>query len=203
MEDLGAGVQGALPGGVGVLDGHRQRAVGATQGLRRDGTHLGELVGDHQLRVAEAQLDLHVAPFGNADAPSDLGAEGLGVPVGGASSVTNDDVGCDRRQRPSLVVEDRQVDEAEPIRVVEEVELDDLAASHRDGCDREQLPVEVADKPGSAVDERRQIVVRVGCVFRVDQPRGRLFKLASSLVTKRTDFAGDLSCNSPVEAVAS
>jgi hypothetical protein len=31
MERFGAGVKRALPGGVGVVDGHRQRAVGAAE----------------------------------------------------------------------------------------------------------------------------------------------------------------------------
>jgi len=46
---------------------------------------------------------------------------------------------------PSLVlvlVEDRQVEESEPLGVIEEVEFDDLAVPHCDGGDRERLPVE-------------------------------------------------------------
>jgi hypothetical protein len=34
VEHLGAGVERALPGGVGVVDCHRQRAIGAAEGLR-------------------------------------------------------------------------------------------------------------------------------------------------------------------------
>src|SRR5262245_50116541 len=96
MEDLGAGVERALPGSTCILDGNRQRPVGAAKALRRDGAQLRKLVGDHYLRVADDHLDLHVTPVGNADARAYPGAEGLGVPVGGAGRVANDDVGGDR-----------------------------------------------------------------------------------------------------------
>src|SRR5215211_597286 len=53
------------------------------------------------------------------------------------------------------LVEDRQVELPESLRVAEEVEFDDLAIPHRDGADRERLPVAEGDGPGNAVDQRR------------------------------------------------
>src|SRR4029453_1776053 len=55
----------------------------------------------------------------------------------------------------SSVVEDRQVEEAESLRVVEEIELDDLAVPDGDGGDRERLAVEGSDQAANAVDQRR------------------------------------------------
>src|SRR5215216_8181996 len=56
------------------------------------------------------------------------------------------------------LVEDCQVELPESLRVGEEVELDDLAVPHRDGADRERLPVAEGDGPGNAVDQRRPYV---------------------------------------------
>jgi hypothetical protein len=53
-------------------------------GWTRPRFDLGELVDDHHLPIAKLQLDLQIAPVGNADARCNLGAEGLGIPVGGA-----------------------------------------------------------------------------------------------------------------------
>jgi ABC transporter DrrB family efflux protein len=53
----------------------------------------------------------------------------------------------------SSVVEDRQVEQAEPLGVREEVERDDPAVSHRHGADRERLPAAEADHPGNPVDQ--------------------------------------------------
>src|SRR5206468_6811081 len=62
------------------------------------------------------------------------------------------------RPASSSVVEDRQVELAEPLPIGEEVELDDLAVSYRGDADRERLPIEEADRPGNAVDQRRPYV---------------------------------------------
>src|SRR6185312_15214319 len=67
LEYLGARVDGALPGRVGVLHGQVQRAVGAAQGQRRDDAHVRELVGDRQPAVAEGQLDGHYLAAGQRD----------------------------------------------------------------------------------------------------------------------------------------
>src|SRR5262245_44745091 len=55
----------------------------------------------------------------------------------------------------SSVVEDRQVEESETLRVVEEVELHDLAVPDRDGADRDRLPVAEGHPSRDAVDECR------------------------------------------------
>jgi hypothetical protein len=44
----------------------------------------------------------------------------------------------------------------EPLGVVDDVDLDDFPASDRERHDREQIPLEHADRPGSAVDEDRE-----------------------------------------------
>ncbi len=56
---LGAGGEGLSEQGVHVLDVEEQRDCGAAQGLRAARAHLGELVGQHDRRVAD--LDLSVA----------------------------------------------------------------------------------------------------------------------------------------------
>jgi len=54
----------------------------------------------------------------------------------------------------ALAVKHRQIELAEPLRVAEDVDLDDLPAPDREGHDRERLSFEHADRPSGAVDER-------------------------------------------------
>src|SRR5262249_5463366 len=54
-----------------------------------------------------------------------------------------------------LAVKHGQIELAEPLRVAEDIDLDDLPAHHREGHDREQLSFEHADRPRGAVDEDR------------------------------------------------
>src|ERR1700722_1979969 len=54
-----------------------------------------------------------------------------------------------------LAVERAQVEMAHPLRIAEDIDLDDLPAPDREGHDREELSFEHADHTGCAVDERR------------------------------------------------
>src|SRR5215216_1475679 len=81
-------------------------------------------------------------PFGGPSLPRKAAVSGFGDAIG----------------RWRQLVEDCQVELPESLRVGEEVELDDLAVPHRDGADRERLPVAEGDGPGNAVDQRRPYV---------------------------------------------
>src|SRR5262245_7552805 len=54
-----------------------------------------------------------------------------------------------------LAVKHGQIELAEPLRVAQDIDLDDLPAHDREGHDREQLSFEQADRPRGAVDEDR------------------------------------------------
>src|SRR5262245_39766400 len=72
------------------------------------------------------------------------------------------------------LLEDRQVEPAEPLWVVEEVQLDDLSASDRGRPDRERFSVAQEDASDGAVDESRPILqaeTRVEERLAGDEPR--------------------------------
>src|SRR6476659_4869915 len=52
----GAGLDGALEGGVGVFDVEVKRAGRAAERLRRAGSHVRKLVAEHQAGVADLKL---------------------------------------------------------------------------------------------------------------------------------------------------
>src|SRR6185437_8933309 len=99
LEYLGARVDGALPGRVGVLHGQVQRAVGAAQGQRRDDAHVRELVGDRQPAVAEGQLDGHYLAAGQGDPAFFRRVQDRLIPGGGCFWVPGHQVGSQRVHR--------------------------------------------------------------------------------------------------------
>jgi hypothetical protein len=65
---------------------------------------------------------------------------------------------CDRygwRRATALAVKHGQIESADPLRVAEDVDLDDLPAPDREGHDHERLSLERAQRPSDAVDEHR------------------------------------------------
>jgi len=65
----------------------------------------------------------------------------------------------ERLRRPltaGLVVQHRQIELAEPLRVGKDIDLCDLPTADGERHDRERLPVEHADQPRGAVDEHRE-----------------------------------------------
>jgi hypothetical protein len=70
------------------------RPVRAADREGGDSPELRELIGDHDARVAEAELDLHEPAIGDGDAATGLGAERAFVPLGCAGGAVDDDVRC-------------------------------------------------------------------------------------------------------------
>src|SRR5215216_1478093 len=92
-------IHGTLPQRVDVVAVEAERDVDAVHRQRRHDAHLRELVGDHDRRVAETQLDLHELAVGDGYAPAFLGAQRLDVPARGAIGVAADEVRRDRVPR--------------------------------------------------------------------------------------------------------
>src|SRR5205085_210247 len=92
LADDRAGLDRTVPGGVDVADLQVQDDRRALERLRRDDAELGELVGEHHLRVAEPELDLHETAVGYGDPAALLRAERLGVPRRRLVSASRHDV---------------------------------------------------------------------------------------------------------------
>ena len=84
--DLGARREGSRPQPVGVVGGDDERDGRhvAFHGEGRQHAELGELVGEHELGVPEAEGDRHQLAVGQGEARDLLEAERGGVPVGRA-----------------------------------------------------------------------------------------------------------------------
>jgi hypothetical protein len=88
---------------------NRWRTTGVPpDALRRQDPGFGELVGDPDRRVAEPQLRVQQLPARQFEPVMFLRTQGGGIPLGGASGVSNDDVWCDAvhplRDRPDVCV---------------------------------------------------------------------------------------------------
>jgi hypothetical protein len=64
-----------LPELVDGIGRDREGAIRAAERERGDGPELRKLVGDHHLRLAEEQLDMHEASVRHADPAADLVAK--------------------------------------------------------------------------------------------------------------------------------
>src|SRR5829696_2106422 len=95
VQYLGACSHGTFPEGVNFLDIEVQNGRRAAQALWREDAHFGELIGHHQRRVAEPELDAHELPAGHRYAVTLLSTQSIRVPLGGAGRVPDDDVGGD------------------------------------------------------------------------------------------------------------
>src|SRR5204863_10041803 len=91
----GAGVHGALPGGVDVVAVDAEYGCRATQGLRALGTLLGHLVGDHDDRVADLELCVHDLPVWTREPHDLLGGERLLIEIDGPDRAGHDQVRSD------------------------------------------------------------------------------------------------------------
>src|SRR3954447_19915710 len=93
--NIGAGVERALPERVDVFGREVQSDRCAADRRWGEDAHLGELVGEHDGRVAEGELDRHQLAPRQGDAAALLRAERFRVPGGGAVGIGDNEVGRD------------------------------------------------------------------------------------------------------------
>jgi AraC-like DNA-binding protein len=86
--------------GVDVVRGQVEDRRRCARGLRGQGFVLREFVGEHDLRLPEAHLEIDQPPIGEGDPVLLLSAQHRGIPVGGSGGVVDDDVDGDHQNGP-------------------------------------------------------------------------------------------------------